>query len=591
MDPPNKRLKQSPPPDENFVPLGGDDEAYNEPYGYSAANNNLSSQPEHGNSISHGPRAPRDHPHRRNNAWNDPRNAKDRPKSKHALPGHEPWILVKTKYNRRFVHNTVTKESLWYVPDDVMPGVHEFERWEVQQREKEDNARWAEEQLKEMREKSKVGGLVEKEEVEGGRRRRRSESLQREDEEAMMAELATQAERQQERDAEEAVKSVQALQPQAQQQQQDANGYDSESSYEEVEVTDSEFEGDETQAKAQSLHDRDNAVPPPDEERDAAVEFGEDDIAYQLAAMGQDYGLDPGEYGDGEGEEEWEEGAEGLPLTEEEAANLFRSMLDDHRVSPFTPWEKLIQDDSETSVLMDDRYTVLSSMRERKEVWEGWVKDTAAKLKDERANMEKSDPRIPYLAFLQEKASPKLYWPEFKRKYKKDFVMNDRKLSDKERGKLYREHVNRLKLPESTRKADFLVLLKSIPPRSLNKDPRLGSLPQEVLSHLHYISLPPSTRDRIVSSHIASLPPLVSQGADPDGEVDHGELKAEEAKRRKLEAALEAREREVGEAKRKAEKEERWARKGLEEEERELRRAMQVNGRAGLLAQLGGDGV
>ena len=47
----------------------------------------------------------------------------------------------------------------------------------------------------------------------------------------------------------------------------------------------------------------------------APVEFDEDDIAYQLAAMGEDYGLDPGEYDDG-GNGDLEEGAEGLPLTD-----------------------------------------------------------------------------------------------------------------------------------------------------------------------------------------------------------------------------------------------------------------------------------
>lgn len=69
--------------------------------------------------------------------------------------------------------------------------------------------------------------------------------------------------------------------------------------------------------------------------------------------------------------------------------------------------------------------------------------------------MEKLDPKIPYLAFLSERVTPKLYWPEFKRKFKKESEMNDRELVDKDREKLYCDHINQLKFPESTRKAEL----------------------------------------------------------------------------------------------------------------------------------------
>jgi hypothetical protein len=553
---------------DDFVSLGGKDNA-NGQYGYGAKDE---TEPAPGNA----PTGPRDnetrngHHGRQRNARHDPRNAKDRPKSKHALPGFEPWILVRTKFGRRFAHNTKTKESFWYIPKDVMPGVIAFERSEKDEKEKEENQRWAEQQLREMEAKSKAAKVNKAADGEEGRsRRRRSESLQREDEEAFMAELAAQAGHAEEQDAKEAVQAIEQKQEGPQ-----AGDYASDSEYEYVEVTDTEGEegGDEDKAEGGLPTADDNTEEPQDE---GPVEFGEDDIAYQLAAMGEEYGLDPGEYGDDQ-EEEWEEGAEGLPLSEDDAINLFRDMLDDHRISPYTPWDKLIADESEDSILMDDRYTILSTSRARKEAWEVWTKDKAAQLREERAKMEKLDPKIPYLAFLSEKATPKLYWPEFKRKFKKDVEMNDRKLVDKDRERLYRDHINRLKLPESARKADLITLLKSQPLSALNKSSTPNSLPQQVLGHLHFISLPPNVREPLIERHIASLPPPPE--AD-EGEWSEEHRAAEEkkrAERRKREAAMAERERQVNEEKHRAGRDEAQAKRTLREEQAELARYARI---------------
>ncbi|KAF2172839.1 hypothetical protein M409DRAFT_16796 [Zasmidium cellare ATCC 36951] len=567
MESPNKRLKTSPPEfnaQEDFVSFGDvatDDGAFG------AENDHV--EDEYRSFRESAEATENQRGHRRHNALNDPRNAKDKPKSKHALPGYEPWILVKTKYRRRFVHNTETKESFWFIPKDIFPGVIEFERWEKGQKEKADNAKWAEEQLKQMRNESKAPEVNKAADKEERSRRRRSESLQREDEETMMAELAAQAEHGEEEDAKAAASAVQPLQPQIQ-----GAELESDSEYEVVEVTDSEGEEDDGEPKAQTEVVDEAAAEEAQEPEDGLVEFGEDDIAYQLAAMGEDYGLDPGEYGEEAYEGEWEDGAEGLPLTEEDAANLFKDLLDDYRVSPFTPWDKVIADESDNSILNDDRYTVLPNMRARKDVFEAWVKDKAAQIQQERATMAKRDPKIPYLTFLQHNATPKLYWPEFKRKFKKDVEMNDRKLSDKDREKLYRDHINRLKLPESTHKADLQTLLKSVPLKDLNRDTSLDALPQQLLSHLHFISLPSSVRDRIVESHIKSLP------AAPDADDKTDEQRAEENRKReerqRREKAMAERERKVEEERRRTEKDEARARRELRDGERELQMAMAV---------------
>lgn len=198
--------------------------------------------------------------------------------------------------------------------------------------------------------------------------------------------------------------------------------------YEEVEVTDDE--DDEKPSKRQKTGGG---------ELDGPVEFNEDDIAYQLAAMGQDYGLDPGEYGM-DLDEGLEEGAEGLALTDEDANALFKDMLDDHHISPYAIWEKIIE---AGQIIEDDRYTVLPNMKSRKETWSEWSRERIKQLKEQREREEKKDPRIAYFSFLQSYASPKLYWPEFRRKYKQEPALRDAKFSDKEREKAYRNYINR----------------------------------------------------------------------------------------------------------------------------------------------------
>ena len=216
-----------------------------------------------------------------------------------------------------------------------------------------------------------------------------------------------------------------------------SNDPGSDEEYEEVEVTDDEGEIDPTERKKLG-----------DEGENQPVEFGEDDIAEQLAAMGQDYGLDPGEYGN-DSNEELEDGAEGLVLTEADAKALFKDLLGDHQVSPYTTWEAILE---AGQIIEDDRYTVLPNMRARKDVWAEWSRDMVQRLREVREKEEKKDPRLPYFAFLQARATPKLYWPEFRRKFQKEPELRNSKLSDKDREKWYREYINRkcfvLRLPK-----------------------------------------------------------------------------------------------------------------------------------------------
>lgn len=338
--------------------------------------------------------------------------------------------------------------------------------------------------------------------------------------------------------------------------------------YEEVEVTDDE---DEANPSKRQKTEEENV--------EQQVEFNEDDIAYQLAAMGQDYGLDPGEYGDGDGDE-LVEGAEGLDLTEEDAKALFKDMLNDQGISPYMTWEKVI----EAGYIVDDeRYTVLPNMRSRKEVWGEWTRDTIQRLKEQRATEEKKDPKIPYLAFLQRNATPKLYWPEFRRKYRKEPEMHNNRLSVKDREKWYREYINRLKLPEPTLKSDLVKSLKSTPLYALNKSSTIHALPTTLLTDLHYISLRPAIRDPLIEAYISTLAPAPTD-LEISTEEQEAQAKAMQERQRRQEA-LADRQRQVQEEKRRQNSALRYSKGMLLEGEEEVQRAMRV-GKEGLLGHL-----
>lgn len=445
----------------------------------------------------------------------------DKPKLKEAIPGCEPWVLVYTKYGRRFAYNPVKNASYWRIPDKLQDGILELDKARIRIKAGIEDKTAAEE-----KEPEGTAGEPDDDEAEGNDQEGGSQ-----------------------------------------------HDYDS-SEYEEVEVTDDEGEGgDEHAPKRQRTEDPADA--------DQPMEFSEADIMAQLQAMGQDYGLEQGEYDDGQ-MDEWPEGAAGMELTEEDARALFKDLLNDYRINPYSPWEKLIE---EGKVIDDSRYTVLSTTKERKEVWEEWSRDKIKELKEQRAKQEKKDPKIPYLAFLQDKATPKLYWPEFRRKYKREPAMKDMALPEKDKEKLYREHINRLKLPQATLKADFAALLKSAPLSQLNNQTLPSHLPSQITADIRFVSLDTQTRDALVEAYIQTLPPPPEDSeADDNNNSNEASQKASEL-RRKREKALQDRERAVEEEKRRQEKKLQHSRAVLRDEERELQAAMEV-GKRGLQSQL-----
>lgn len=434
----------------------------------------------------------------------------DKPVRKEAIPGFEPWVLVYTKYSRRFVYNPTKNTSYWRIPEKMMPAILEMDKARIR----------------------KAAG------IETGEPEVESEYEEVTDDEHDEGQQA---------DSEHASKRPR------------------------LEAEDGD-EGEEEDDEEEEEEE--------EEDEDGPVEFTEADIALQLQAMGEDYDLDAGDYDDGD-RENWPDGAEGLEFSQEDAKLLFKDLLNDLRISPYSPWEKLLE---EGKIVDDQRYTALSTTKARKECWDEWTRERIAEIKEQRARQAKTDPRIPYLGLLAEKATPKLYWPEFKRKYKKEDAMKATKVSDKDREKMYREHINRLKMPQATLKADLTTLLKAQSAVHLHNQTKTDELPESILTDLRYISLGPELRDPLIEAYASTLPPPPQDVAA----IQEGEEQAKQREaKNKRQRALEEHNRMVDDQKRRRERDVAHSRARLRDEERELEMAMRV-GKRGLQSQLAG---
>lgn len=417
----------------------------------------------HGPEAGHftGGRSYQDHSRRRGNQG-------DRPKSKAPIPNYAPWVLVKTKLGRRFVHNTETKQSLWKFPQDVMMAVIEMDRqeWEAKKEAESQPPQEAQPQLARGHSHPPGG-----------------------DSSTTPAGPAA-ADRQ--------TPVASASRPSAQEE------YDSDS-YEEVEVTDDEADenegGRDSSPNKRPRLSQDDADPSALEGGAGAavpVEFDEDDIAWQLAQMEDDYGDEAQRDMNDAGEEE-----QGLPLTASDNIALFRSLLDDSGISPYSTFEKLIED---LGIVEDPRWVALPNTTSRKEAFVAWSKDRIVELQARKESERKArDPKVDYLRFLQRHATPKLYWPEFKRKFKKEPELRDIAMQDKDREKLYREFVAKLKTGEADRRKDLVALLKTVDRSLLKRDMDLRNLPDIVLRDLRFYTLEEGRRNELVKTFLETL--------------------------------------------------------------------------------------
>jgi len=349
----------------------------------------------------------------------------DRPKRKEIITNYSPWILVYTRLGRRFVHNTTTKESFWKFPPDVMKAVISH-----------DHIKFQEQQIKDIDERE-----IEKAQKE-------KDLLLRKDLEEDEDLLKNDTE----------VEKI-WVPPSTTHNQ----AGDDSSEYEEVEVTDSEFE-DEDEKNEQV-------------EEDQHMEFNEDDIEWQLSHMEED-----------------------MSETNEDAEQIFHALLSSYKINPFTPWSSIISSSPPHPILFDPDFTILSSAALRQKAYDSWSRAEISSRKQTLDVVSKEDQaRIDFWTLLDEKSTQvsKLYWIEFKRKYKKEKGMvgglkgNIQKWTEREMERGYKDFIKSMKLPLEQKIDDLKKLV-----RESNGDEI------RVLRELKYWIVPKETREDLLKVDI-----------------------------------------------------------------------------------------
>lgn len=464
-------------------------------------------------------------------------------------------MLVLTELGREFVHNPETKESLWLgkgkIPDEVVKAVEKLKSLGLEELSKLDEeekrasearrrarraekwkARAVTEELEEKGEGGEYGEYEEEEGADGGQSGgagvgATGEGPRGKKRSASAAELGEEGEEEYEEEYEE---------------------------YEEPPEGAPKWDG--------GLPASGGGAPA------GPVEFTEEDISWQLEAMAEEYGLE---------EEDLQE--EDLPA--EDAVQIYREMLEELQPNPYGTWENTYP-----SLAHDPRYTVLNTTKHRQEVFTAWCKDRVAILKEEKLKQERKDPKVQYWEFLTAhiKDVKKLYWPEFKRKHKKEKEMKDSKLTDKDREKMYREYSAHTKLSPTLLENELKKLLKSN--KELTRYAKVDGLPLTILADVRYAAYPlvlpgdakssglPPPRDTVIQAFLSTLP----EEARP--------LSEKELKERQRQGALRERERTVKKEQGRLRGEIERGREMLKGEEMEIERAVKEVGRKGLLSAI-----
>lgn len=216
----------------------------------------------------------------------------------------------------------------------------------------------------------------------------------------------------------------------------------------------------------------------------------------------------------------------------------FRDMLVEKEVSAFSTWEKELH-----KIVFDSRYLLLTS-KERKQVFEKYVKERAEEERREKRN--KMRERKDQFQQLLETAglNSKSTFSDFAQKYGKDErFKNIEKM--RERESMFNDFVQELrKLEREERlsqrekmKKDFLELLKE--QKTLDKHSRWGDVKKNVAEDARYRAVESSTqREEWFKEYVSKLP-------TPQGHEDEDESAREREKQERIEASLREREKEV----------------------------------------------
>ena len=127
-------------------------------------------------------------------------------------------------------------------------------------------------------------------------------------------------------------------------------------------------------------------------------------------------------------------------------------MLYEKDISPFAPW-----DQSLPLFINDPRYVLLSSIKDRREVFEEYCRDVGRARRLNKGSSavkheeKKVDPEREYKALMREEVtSTRTRWDDFRKKWKKDRRFYNYGRDDRDREKLFKTHLRELGERESS---------------------------------------------------------------------------------------------------------------------------------------------
>lgn len=155
--------------------------------------------------------------------------------------------------------------------------------------------------------------------------------------------------------------------------------------------------------------------------------------------------------------------SQAVKVAPEEGRALFKALLYEKNISPFSPWELALP-----QFVNDPRYVLLGSMKERRDAYEEYCREAgrARRLnKPVPVAVEKADPERDFRALMREEVtSTRTRFDDFRRKHKKDRRFYSFGRDDREREKAFKVHLRELgerKRADADRaEADFYELLK-----------------------------------------------------------------------------------------------------------------------------------
>ncbi|KAK8864295.1 hypothetical protein IAR55_001541 [Kwoniella newhampshirensis] len=463
---------------------------------------------------------------------------KEKPKDKVPIPG-TTWTRVRTNEGNVFYFEKESKRSEWTIPEEIKEEVEKLEAEEQAAKEKA---------AEEEREKAEQERLEKLKEVE-----RIKLELEEEKKKKAEAAAATKAELEKKRKVREEAENGEADEERESKVQKIENGVDGAGEAEEGEEQfapeDEEDEEAWMKAVAAEFAEADKAMEEEKEANEKQTKQDEEEAAKKVFAVPDKVHVSP-----------------------EEGRALFKALLIEKNISPFAPW-----DQSLPLFINDPRYILLSSTKDRRDVYEEYCRDVGRARRLNKAvpgaaatESKKADPERDYKALLREDVtSTRTRWDDFRRKWKKDRRFYAFGRDDHQREKVFKTHLRELgerKRADAQRaEQDFYELLKeadnitsssvwSEVKRDLTSDPRYDAVGSS------------SLREDLFNNHVRKLASTSSQ--QPESKEEEAARKLSERKA-KAEASLKDREAKIRQEKQRLEAETNKSRVGAGREEAE----------------------